>query len=73
MGEKDVNMPTKEIVDFLEVYQQEESKNIDIKVYKGASHYLYKYGLRDGPYEGWLYQDGYLDLLSSWAAEQVNK
>lgn len=73
MGEKDVNMPTKEVVEFLEDYRQIEGKQIDIKVYEGASHYLYKYGLRDGPYEGWLYQDGYLDLLSSWAAEQVNK
>ncbi|MGI9548149.1 MAG: alpha/beta hydrolase family protein [Flavobacteriaceae bacterium] len=72
MGEKDVNMPTKEVVDFLENYRQTEGKKIDIKVYEGASHYLYKYGLKDGPFEGWLYHNGYLDLLSSWASDQVN-
>ncbi len=71
MGEKDKNMPTAQIVAFLEGFRQEENKNIEIKVYEGASHYLYKYGLEDGPFEGWLYQDGYLELLTSWAEQQL--
>ena len=71
MGEKDKNMPTAQIVDFLETFRAEQGKKIDIKVYEGASHYLYKHGLEDGPYEGWLYHDGYLDLLTSWASEQL--
>lgn len=73
MGEKDKNMPTIEIVEFLEKYRQGTSKTIDIKVYEGASHYLYKYGLEDGPWEGWMYQDGYPDLLANWAREQLVK
>ena len=72
MGEKDKNMPTAQIVEFLEAFRQEQNKKIDIKVYEGASHYLYKYGLEDGPFEGWLYHDCYLDLLTSWAEEQLD-
>ena len=71
MGEKDKNMPTEQIVEFLEFFRVEENKKIDLKVYEDASHYLYKYGLEDGPFEGWLYHDGYLELLSSWAEEQL--
>lgn len=71
MGEKDKNIPTEQVVEFLESFRQGEHKKIEIKVYEGASHYLYKYGLEDGPFEGWLYQDGYLELLTSWAAEQL--
>ncbi len=73
MGEEDTNMPTAEIVGFLEKFRREEQKDIDIKVYEGATHYLYRYGLGDGPYEGWLYHEGYLDLLSNWALEKVNE
>jgi len=72
MGGKDRNMPTQEIVTFLKRFSKEENKNIRIKVYPEASHYLYKWGMGSGPYEG-LYEDGYLDLLSTWAAEQVNQ
>ena len=71
MGEKDKNMPTAQIVDFLKSFRAAQNKKIDIKVYEGASHYLYKYGLEDGPFEGWLYHDGYLELLTSWASEQL--
>ncbi len=71
MGEKDKNMPTAQIVAFLENFRQEEHKKIEIKVYEDASHYLYKYGLEDGPFEGWLYHDGYLELLTSWAENQL--
>lgn len=71
MGGKDINMPTKEIVPFLEKFRDSSNKPIDIKVYPEASHYLYKWGLEDGPYEGWLYQDGYMDFISGWASEQI--
>ena len=73
MGGKDKNMPTTEVVAFLENFRKEEKRDIDIKVYEGATHYLYKYGLGDGPYEGWLYHDDYLELLSNWALEKVNE
>ena len=71
MGEKDKNMPTERIVDFLEAFRERENKQIDIKVYEGASHYLYKYGLEDGPFEGWLYHDDYPEILSEWAVDQL--
>ena len=71
MAGDDINIPTADVVEFLKEYRTTESKEIDIKVYEGASHYLYKYGLEDGPFEGWLYQDGYLELLTSWARDQV--
>ena len=73
MGEKDKNMPTAEVVEFLEDFRREENREIDIKVYEGATHYLYKYGLGDGPYEGWLYHDDYLELLGNWASDKVNE
>ena len=73
MAGEDVNIPTEEVVEFLKEFRVRESKDIELKVYEGASHYLYKYGLGDGPFEGWLYQDGYLELLSSWAYDQVEK
>ncbi|MBT8273078.1 MAG: dienelactone hydrolase family protein, partial [Bacteroidia bacterium] len=71
LGGEDINMPTKEIEVFLDKFRDEENKNITIKVYPEASHYLYKWGLQDGPYEGWLYLDGYLELLTTWAKDQL--
>ena len=73
MGENDINMPTKDIVKFLKQFREEENKNIKITVYPEASHYLYKYGLEDGPYEGWLYLDGYPEILADWAWDQLKK
>ncbi|MEB8329030.1 dienelactone hydrolase family protein [Flavobacteriaceae bacterium KMM 6897] len=73
MGGEDINIPTKSVVNFLEKFRKTNNKNISIKVFPTASHYLFKWGLEDGPYEGWLYQDGYLDAITEWAAEQTAK
>ena len=71
MAGKDKNIPTKKVVSFLKETSSKDNKAITIKVYPEASHYLYKYGLEDGPFDGWLYYDDYLDLLSDWARNQV--
>ena len=71
MGGKDKNMPTNQIVEILERLRNDNQKDISVKVYPNASHYLNKWGLEDGPHTGWLYVEGYLDLISNWAAEQV--
>ncbi len=68
MGGRDKNIPTKDVVTYL----QQVEKNITVKVYPEASHYLYKNGLEDGPYEGWMYYDDYLELMTSWAQAQVH-
>lgn len=68
---KDKNIPTAKVIDQLTQWQR-QGKDIDVKVYPEASHYLYRYGLEDGPYEGWLYYDDYLDHMTSWALEKVN-
>ncbi|MDW3650581.1 MAG: hypothetical protein R8P61_26130 [Bacteroidia bacterium] len=70
MGGKDRNMPSQEIISFLEEFRVAENKEIEIKLYPDASHYLYKWSLRDGPFEG-LYVEGYLDLITNWAKKQI--
>jgi pimeloyl-ACP methyl ester carboxylesterase len=65
---EDINMPTKSIVEFLNKFKQEANKDITIKVYPDAGHYLYRWNAL--PIEG-LYEPGYLDLLSNWAKEQI--
>ena len=69
MAGKDINMPTVSIVEFLYEFKKKENKNITVKVYPDAGHYLYRW--ESLPIEG-LYEPGYLDLLSMWAAEQVD-
>ncbi|TVZ59716.1 dienelactone hydrolase family protein [Flavobacteriaceae bacterium MAR_2010_105] len=71
MAGEDVNIPTSDVVNFLEKFKKTNHKNISVKVYPNASHYLYKWGLGDGPYDGWLYQTGYLDTITTWAANQI--
>ena len=61
------------MITFLEEFRETHKRDIDIQVYPEASHYLFKWGLEDGPYEGWLYQEGYLETITDWAAEQVSK
>lgn len=73
MAGKDKNIPTAEVVEFLEDYKKWTGRKIEIEVYPEASHYLFKWGLEDGPYEGWLYQEGYLESITNWAVEQVSK
>lgn len=68
MGGKDINMPTNEIVEFLDKFKVENNKDITIKVYPDAGHYLYRWNSL--PIEG-LYEPGYLDILSNWAIKQV--
>lgn len=69
---KDKNIPTKKVVESLNGMISKENKDIKIKVYPEASHYLYKYGLEDGPFDGLLYYDDYLELLTAWARNQIN-
>lgn len=71
LGGKDKNIPTKQVVPFLEKFRTDESKDITLKVYPNASHYLNRWGLEDGPWSGLLYEEGYLELISSWATEQI--
>lgn len=71
MAGKDKNIPTKKVVDFLTKEQKSGKNNISIKVYPEATHYLYKYGLEDGPFDGWLYYPDYLDSLTDWALGQL--
>jgi dienelactone hydrolase len=73
MAGKDKNIPTKIVVDTLRNSKQLYGKDITIKVYPEASHYLYKYGLNDGPFEGWMYYDDYLNLMANWAQEKIKK
>ena len=68
MAGKDVNVPTEASVNLLEKLKQEQNKNITIKTYPDASHYLYRWDWL--PLEG-LYIPGYSDLIGSWAAEQI--
>ncbi len=68
MAGKDVNIPTKSIVAFLTKFKQEANKDITIKVYPDADHYLYRWNAL--PIEG-LYESGYLDFLSTWAKNQI--
>ncbi|MBT8284925.1 MAG: alpha/beta fold hydrolase [Flavobacteriaceae bacterium] len=72
MAGKDKNIPTREVVTFLKDFRETYKRDIKLKVYPEASHYLYKWGLEDGPYEGILYQKGYMEAITSWAASQVS-
>ncbi len=72
MAGKDKNIPTEKVIQHLQVLKG-QGKNLSIKLYPEASHYLYKFGLEDGPFEGWLYYDDYLDVLTDWAVEQVRE
>ncbi|NND33245.1 MAG: alpha/beta hydrolase, partial [Saprospiraceae bacterium] len=72
MAGRDKNIPTAIVVEALTKAKQ-EGKDITIKVYPESSHYLYKYGLEDGPFEGWMYHDDYLEVLTTWAKDQVEK
>jgi dienelactone hydrolase len=68
MAGKDVNMPTKSIVEFLDKFKQDAGKDLTIKIYPNAGHYLYRWNVL--PIEG-LYEPGYLDFLSTWAKKQI--
>lgn len=70
---EDKNIPTKKVVSFLNKEKEISNRDITIKLYEKASHYLYKYGLEDGPYEGWMYYDDYLETLTSWSKDQILK
>ena len=65
MAGKDKNIPTKKVVDYLHGVISSGKKHITVKEYPEASHYLYKYGLEDGPFDGWLYYDDYLEYRSA--------
>jgi len=70
MAGKDINVPTEASVRFLEKLKQEQNKDIMIKIYPEAGHYLYRWEWL--PLEG-LYVPGYLDLIGNWAAEQIKQ
>ncbi len=67
-GELDVNVPTAQSVAFLESLREDYKKNITIRVLPGVGHKLFTWkGLLEAGY-----QPGYLDLIGSWAARQVD-
>lgn len=68
---KDKNIPTKEVISVLENAKMNDRKDITIKVYQEATHYLYKFGLNDGPFEGLMYYDDYLNFITDWASKQI--
>jgi pimeloyl-ACP methyl ester carboxylesterase len=70
LAEKDVNVPSEQSVVVLEQLKREFEKNIVIKVYPEAGHYLYRWDWL--PLEG-FYVPGYLDLIGSWAADQIRR
>lgn len=70
LGETDVNIPTVATIEELEILKEGYQKDITIKTFPNTGHYMYKY--ESLPIEG-LYQKGYLDLIGTWAEQQVNK
>ena len=72
MAGKDKNIPTAHAIERLKALQA-DGKDITIKLYPDASHYLYRFGLEDGPFEGWLYYDDYLSSMTDWALEQIKE
>ena len=70
LGETDVNIPTVETIEELEMLKESYQKDITIKTFPNTGHYMYKY--KSLPIEG-LYQEGYLDLIGTWAEQQVKK
>ncbi len=68
MAGKDVNVPFEPSVALLEVLKLDLNKDITIRVYPEAGHYLYQWKVF--PLEG-AYVSGYLDLIGTWAAEQI--
>jgi pimeloyl-ACP methyl ester carboxylesterase len=67
---KDVNVPFDQSVAVLEQLRHELNKDITIQAYPNVGHYLYRWGWL--PLEG-FYVPGYLDLIGSWAAEQIER
>ena len=68
---QDSNIPTNLANEYLQKLRDIEKKNIELEVYPNSTHYMFKYGLGDGPWEGILYNDGYLELITDWARKQL--
>ncbi|MDU8885828.1 acyl-CoA thioester hydrolase/BAAT C-terminal domain-containing protein [Yeosuana sp. MJ-SS3] len=68
LGETDINIPTVETIEELEMLKESYQKDITIKTFPNTGHYMYRYDSL--PIEG-LYQEGYLDLIGNWAKQQV--
>lgn len=69
-GGKDKNIPTESAMTILKQLERENNLDLTLKLYPDASHYLYRFGLEDGPFEGWLYYDDYLDTMTEWVIEK---
>ena len=65
---KDVNVPFEQSAAALEQLKREFNKDITVQAYPEAGHYLYRWDWF--PLEG-FYVPGYLDLIGSWSAEQI--
>ena len=70
MAGKDVNVPFEPSVALLEQLKVELKKNITIKAYPEAGHSLFDW--KGFPLEG-AYVSGYLNLIGTWAAEQIKQ
>lgn len=68
MAGKDINVPTGASVALLEQLKLDFNKNITIQTFPEAGHYLYRWDWL--PLEG-IYVLGYLNLIGSWASEQI--
>ena len=68
-GETDINVPTKKAVAYLEKLREEHGKKIEIHVYPGVGHPMFTWkGIFNAGYP-----PGYLELMSTWSAEQVSQ
>ena len=66
-GENDVNVPTEQCVEYLEVLREEYGKNIEYMVFEGVGHPLANWSgiLTAG------YVPSYIETVETWTAEQV--
>jgi len=70
LAEDDVNIPFEASLGALEQLKLDFDKDITIQTYPVAGHYLYRWKWL--PLEG-FYVPGYLGLIGSWAAEQIEQ
>jgi len=68
LAEDDVNIPFEASFEVLEQLKLDFNKDISIQTYPVGGHYLYRWDWF--PLEG-FYVPGYLDLIGSWAGEQI--
>ena len=66
---QDQNIPFESSITALEKLRDDSKKNITVQTFPKADHYLYRWDFF--PMEG-FYTEGYLDMIGSWAEEQID-